>query len=282
MSGDLPPDRGHIETERPHHHHTPIDRMDDDEMVRFLVSDQARAIEAVGNATEALRSLVDLSVEAIGGGGRLIYIGAGTSGRLGVLDASECPPTFRSDPSQVVGVIAGGDAALRRSSEGREDDVDGPIEEFAALEVGGRDLVVGVTAGGTTPWVLGGLADARRRGARTGLICCARGDDPVACDCLVHLATGPEPLTGSTRLVAGTATKIALNTLTTATFTRLGKVRQGRMIDLRATNEKLRDRCLRIMLEIFPEIDRAAADAALRSAAGSLRAAIEGLENDRD
>ena len=104
----------------------------------------------------------------------------------------------------------------------------------------------------------------------------------MACDLLVHLATGPEPLTGSTRLVAGTATKIALNTLTTATFTRLGKVRQGRMIDLRATNEKLRDRCLRILVEIFPEIDRAAADAALQSAAGSLRAAIEGLENDRD
>lgn len=282
MSGDLPPDRGHIETERPHHHPTPIDRMGEDEMVRFLVCDHARAIEAVGNATAALRSLVDLSVEAVGGGGRLIYIGAGTSGRLGVLDASECPPTFRSDPSQVVGVIAGGDAALRRSSEGREDDAGGPTEEFAALEVGGRDLVVGVTAGGTTPWVLGGLADARRRGARTGLICCALGDEPVDCDRLVHLATGPEPLTGSTRLVAGTATKIALNTLTTATFTRLGKVRQGRMIDLRATNEKLRDRCLRILLEIFPEIDRAAADAALQAAAGSLRAAIEGLENDRD
>lgn len=281
MTGGLPPDRGHIATERPHDHATPIDRMDGNEMVQFLVEDQHRAVESVRAAASSLAALVDLAVEALELGGRLIYIGAGTSGRLGVLDASECPPTFRSDPSQVVGIIAGGDAALRRSSEGREDDVEGPVEEFDAMSVDERDLVVGLTAGGTTPWVLGGLADAKRRGARTALICCALAETRPDCDRLVHLATGPEPLTGSTRLVAGTATKIALNTLTTAAFTRLGKVREGRMIDLRATNEKLRDRCLRILLEFFPDLDRAEADAALRASDGSLREAIGTIESRR-
>lgn len=281
MTDGLPPDRGHLETERPHHHDVPIDRMSADEMVAFLVEDQGRAVEAVGRATDALRGLVDRAVETISGGGRLVYIGAGTSGRLGVLDASECPPTFRSDPSQVVGIIAGGDAALRRSSEGREDEASGPVAAFDELSIGTTDLVVGLTAGGTTPWVLGGLVEAKHRGAATALICGAIADEPVSCDHLVHLATGPEPLAGSTRLIAGTATKIALNTLTTATFTRLGKVRRGRMVDLRATNEKLRDRCLRILVEFFPDLDRRRADDALRSADGSLRDAIDALEADR-
>ncbi len=281
MTESLPPDRGDVATERPHAHDTPIDRMDAGEMVRFLIDDQARAVEAVRAASAALLRLVDHAVAALEAGGRLVYIGAGTSGRLGVLDASECPPTFRSDPSQVVGIIAGGDSALRRSSEGREDDPRGPLEAFEELDVGAGDLVIGLTAGGTTPWVLGGLADAGRRGAVTGLVCCARPGTPVECDQVVHLATGPEALTGSTRLVAGTATKIALNTLTTAVFTRLGKVRGGRMIDLRATNDKLRDRCLRILLEFFPDLDRSEADVALRDADGSLRRVVEKYERDR-
>jgi N-acetylmuramic acid 6-phosphate etherase len=250
-------------------------------LVGFLVSDQRRAIDAVEAAVPALSALVEAASAALGRGGRLIYLGAGTSGRLGVLDASECPPTFHSDPAQVVGLIAGGDSALRRSSEGAEDERGGAVPELERLGVGEHDVVVGIAAGGTTPWPLGGISFAKGRGATTAFLSCSRRDCPPDCDHLVVLDTGPEPLTGSTRLGAGTATKIALNALTTAVFTRLGKVRGSRMIDLRATNDKLRDRCLRILCELFPDLDRAEADRRLHAAGDHLRVAVEALEAAR-
>ena len=168
-------------------------------------------------------------------------------------------------------MIAGGDDALRRSSEGAEDDPAGVESEFERLVVGADDVVLGIAAGGTTPWVLGGLEHARKRGAATALVSCAPRKCPPGCEHLIVIPTGPEPLTGSTRLVAGTATKVFLNTLTTSVFTRLGKIRGNRMIDLRATNDKLHDRCLRILCELFPELDRAEADRALSAAGGRLR-----------
>jgi N-acetylmuramic acid 6-phosphate etherase len=261
----LPPDRSHVDTERPRAGGPALDALD---------------TESLEAAAAPLAALVDAVVEALRGGGRLVYLGAGTSGRLGVLDASECPPTFHSDPGQVIGLIAGGDSALRRSSEGAEDDPSGAEAELDRLAIGPNDVVVGIAAGGTTPWPLGGISAAKRRGATTAFLSCARRDRPPDCDHLIVLDTGPEPLTGSTRLGAGTATKISLNALTTAVFTRLGKVRGSRMIDLRATNDKLRDRCLRILCELFPDLDRADADRCLQAAGDHLRAAVETLERE--
>ena len=275
----LPADRGDVDTERRHPHGRSLDEMDVEALVRFLAEDQQRAVDAVVAASTPLAALVEATTGALAAGGRLLYLGAGTSGRLGVLDASECPPTFNADPERILGVIAGGDTALRRSSEGAEDDPDGAVDELDRIGIGEGDVVVGIAAGGTTPWVLGGLEVSKGRGAVTALISCARRSSPPGCDHLVVLATGPEPLAGSTRMAAGTATKIALNTLTTAIFTRLGRVRGDRMIHLRATNEKLHDRCLRILLELFPDLDRTEADRRLHAAGDSLRAAIEAIES---
>ena len=279
MSGsELPPDRSSIGTELPHPESAGLDQMPTGELVAFLANDHARAVDAVAAAAKSITHLVEVIVESLARGGRLIYIGAGTSGRLGVLDSSECPPTFNSDPRQVMGIIAGGDDALRRSSEGMEDDPVGLDVEWHTHELGADDVVVGIAAGGTTPWVLGGLALAQRRGAATALVCCTPRDCPSECDQLVVLDTGPEALTGSTRLVAGTATKIALNTITTSVFTRLGKVRGNRMVDLRATNEKLHDRCLRVLCDLFPDLDREHAAKELAAAGGSVRTVVERRE----
>ncbi len=277
----LPADRGDVDTERPHPDGAALETLATAELIHFLATDQHRAVHAVEAATAELAALADAAVAAMENRGRLIYLGAGTSGRLGVLDASECPPTFNADPETIVGVIAGGDASLRRSSEGAEDDPRGADADLDRLEVAATDVVIGIAAGGTTPWVLGGLVEAKRRGATTALISCARRNTPEGCDHLVVLATGPEPLVGSTRMAAGTATKIALNALTTTIFTRLGRVRGGRMIDLRATNEKLHDRCLRILLELFPDLDRREADRRLQAAGDSLRVAVESIETER-
>ncbi|MCP4067927.1 MAG: N-acetylmuramic acid 6-phosphate etherase [Phycisphaeraceae bacterium] len=277
----MPADRGDVDTERRHPDGRSLDGMDVEALVRFLAEDQQRAVDAVVGAATPLAALVEATTRSLAAGGRLLYLGAGTSGRLGVLDASECPPTFNADPDRILGVIAGGDTALRRSSEGAEDDPDGTTGDLDRIGVGDGDVVVGIAAGGTTPWVLGGIEKSKDRGAVTALISCARRSSPPGCDHLVVLATGPEPLAGSTRMAAGTATKIALNTLTTAVFTKLGRVRGDRMIDLRATNEKLHDRCLRILLELFPDLDRADADRRLHAAGDSLRAAVEAIETDR-
>jgi N-acetylmuramic acid 6-phosphate etherase len=217
-------------------------------------------------------------------GGRLIYIGAGTSGRLGVLDASECPPTFRSDPGQVIGLIAGGDASLRKSSEGREDEPMGAKEQLEPLNLTANDTLLGIAAGGTTPYVLGAIALAKACGASTALLTCAPRDMPPGCDQLIVLNTGAELLTGSTRLKAGTATKLALNAITTATFAALGKVYGQIMVDLAATNDKLVDRAVRMLTHIAPEVTREQALHLLTQAGGQLRVAIvmAKLNVDRD
>ena len=270
----LPPDRAHVATEQRHEASHELDRLASAEIVALLAHDQRRAVEAVEQAAGAIAAFVDAVAESFARGGRLVYAGAGTSGRLGVLDASECPPTFRSDPAQVVGIIAGGDGALRKSSEGREDEEEGIAAEFERLSLDARDSFLGIAAGGTTPYVLGALRLAKARGAVTGFLTCAPHAEPAFCDHRIVLATGAEILTGSTRLKAGTATKIALNAITTAAFVRLGKTYGNLMVDLAATNDKLVDRALRIYREFFPNDTREQAFTQLERAGGLLKIAL--------
>jgi N-acetylmuramic acid 6-phosphate etherase len=239
-----------------------------------MIDDHRRVPDALHAARAELARFIDALVPRARRGGRLVYLGAGTSGRLGVLDAAECPPTFHADPNQIIGIIAGGDASLRRSSEGREDERDGAADALAALALGPDDCVLGIAAGGTTPYVLGALEIAGVAGAYTALLTCARADVDPPCDLVIHLDTGPELLTGSTRLKAGSATKLALNVITTTLFVQLGKVYSNLMIDLRATNDKLRDRAIRILRTFDSALSRGDAAAVLDRADGRLRTAI--------
>jgi N-acetylmuramic acid 6-phosphate etherase len=268
------PDRGHLLTERRLAASASLDAMSIPRALR-LINDQDRNIAAViRRAIPQLSALVRDVTAALARSGRLIYFGAGTSGRLGVLDASECPPTFHCDPAMVVGIIAGGDGSLRRSSEGAEDDPNGAAAELRRLRVGRRDVVVGIAAGGTTPYVLGGLASARRRGAVTALICCLKpGSHTAPADHLIYLPVGPEVLTGSTRMKAGTATKLALNMISTVAMVQQGKAWGNLMVDLRATNAKLRDRAARIITSQCGT-SRAAALELLARAGGRVKVAL--------
>ncbi len=246
--------------------------------VLAVISDADQQVAArVRDELADIAAFVDLAHPRLARGGRLIYLGAGTSGRLGVLDASECPPTFQTDPAMVVGLIAGGDDALRRSSEHKEDDPAGAHPELDALGVGPDDAVLGIAAGGTTPYVLGGVTHAKARGAATGLLVCTPLDRPAWCDVLIAVRTGPEVVTGSTRMKAGTATKMVLNMVSTACMIRLGKTYADLMVDLRATNDKLRDRAARIVSTVTG-IERDAAFVLLDRADGHAKvAAVMGV-----
>ncbi len=271
----LPPDRSHVRTEHRNPGSMHLDTLDAGAIAALMADDHRAATDAVAAAAPAIGALVESMVPKFHEGGRLVYFGAGTSGRLGVLDASECPPTFMSDPGQVVGIIAGGDSALRRSSEGREDEWDGARAEIERLAIGPRDTVVGIAAGGTTPYPLGALRIAKERGAATAFISCVPMARPADCDHLIVLDTGPEVLTGSTRLKAGSATKLALNCITTALFTRLGKVRGNLMVDLAATNDKLVDRAIRTVRQFDPSLTREQAWALLEANGRSVKRAID-------
>ncbi len=226
-----------------------IDTVSTLEMVRLINAEDAKVAAAVEAELPAIAEAIDRIAERMQTGGRLIYVGAGTSGRLGVLDASECPPTFNAAPEQVVGLIAGGEAALTTAVEGAEDDREAGARDIAALDVGAQDSVVGIAASGGTPYVLGGLAEARRRGALTVSLACNR-PAPVheLADVVIAPVVGPEVVTGSTRLKAGTAQKMALNMLSTGVMIRLGKTYGNLMVDVQATNAKLRARARRIVV----------------------------------
>ena len=245
-------DRSGIGTEQRNPRSMTLHAMSVRDCVRLINEEDARVIEALRSAEPALVRLIR-EIEArfcrVDRPGRLIYVGAGTSGRLGVLDASEAPPTFQIDRGRIVGIIAGGDGALRLSSEGKEDDPNGARDELAALKLTARDTVIGIAAGGTTPYPTGALRVAKRmnRDVLTALITCSTVKRPEDCDHLIVLETGPEVLTGSTRMKAGTATKLALNTISTTLMVRSGRVYENLMVDLRASNEKLRDRAARII-----------------------------------
>ncbi len=266
-----PTDRGHISTEQIHDKTCNLDELSTLECVAVLAEDHTQATQAVQKASRAIATFIDALVPRIKEGGRLIYFGCGTSGRLGVLDAAECPPTFQSPPEMIIGLIAGGDTSLRTSSEAKEDSFNGIAPEFDRIKLHSKDTVLGIAAGGTTPWVLGGLTLANERGALTCFLTCS--EIAPAVDHLIALQTGAEPLTGSTRLKAGTATKLTLNIITTTLFTKLGKVYGNLMVDLRASNEKLFDRAIRIVTTVC-EIDRKSASALLAHSGGDVKVAI--------
>jgi N-acetylmuramic acid 6-phosphate etherase len=245
------------------------------EIVDIINAEDRTVPDAVRSAREAIARGIEEAEAAFRRGGRLFYVGAGTSGRLGVLDASECPPTYGSDPEMVQGIIAGGHKALTRSQEGAEDRLEGAVEDLTAHGVRAGDFVVGIAASGTTPYVRRALAHARSVGARTGLVACSPPPDDTLqhVDVLVLAITGPEVVTGSTRMKAGTATKLILNTITSGAMIRLGKTFGNLMVDLRATNVKLRDRSERIIMEVC-EVPRDRARALLDTSGGVVKTAI--------
>ena len=262
-------------TERRNPRTTEIDRASSLEIVDLLGAEDASVPAAVARCREEIARTIDLVEAAFRAGGRLLYIGAGTSGRLGVLDAAECPPTFGTDPSMVVGIIAGGFKAMLRSVEGAEDDLNAGIAAMDEERVTANDVVVGIAASGTTPYVRAALGRAQALGARTVMLSCAEPPRLLrdTCDVCIVVLVGPEVVTGSTRMKAGTATKLVLNTLTTGAMIRLGKTYGNLMVDLRALNGKLLDRSERIVMETTG-IGREAARAALAAADGRVKLAI--------
>ena len=262
-------------TERRNPRTATIDTASALEIVDLIGAEDATVPAAVARAREEIARAVDLIEEAFRAGGRLIYVGAGTSGRLGVLDAAECPPTFGTPPEMVAGVIAGGYPALVKSVEGAEDDVNAAIGEMDARRVGANDIVVGIAASGTTPFVRAALSRAQTLGARTAIVTCAEPPKLLreTCDVTVLVPVGPEVVTGSTRMKAGTATKLVLNTLTTAAMIRLGKTYGNLMVDLRAWNDKLIDRSERIVMETTG-LPREEARGVIDAAEGKVKTAI--------
>ena len=254
---------------------TEIDRLSALEIVRVINEEDHKIAPSVATQLEQIAEAVEIAADCFRNGGRLVYFGAGTSGRLGVLDASEMPPTYGTDPRMVRGVIAGGPEALTNAIEGAEDSREEGARIVDEMEVGTDDFAFGIAASGSTPYVHGALARAKERGARTGFLLCTPPADWMleTYDVVIAPLPGPEVVTGSTRMKAGTATKLVLNTLTTGAMIRTGKVFGNLMVDLRATNEKLRDRSERILMETL-DLERDAARKLLASAGGSVKTAM--------
>src|SRR5262245_6787900 len=264
----------HLETEGRNPASERLDELSALELARLMNAEDARVLEAVGSQVEAIAQAIDIIADRLRAGGRLIYAGAGTSGRLGVLDATECPPTFNSPPEQVVGLIAGGADALTRAVEGAEDHPEFGERDLRALNLGERDAFVGIATSGRTPYVLGAADYARSIGAATiGLACNTDSELEPRVDLMICPVVGPEVLSGSTRLKAGTATKLVLNMLSTGAMVRLGKCYGNLMVDLRATNSKLRARTNRIV-RLLTGVDSDAADALLKECSGELKTAL--------
>ena len=267
-------DRSRLTTEKRNPRSADIDRLTTLEVVDVINAEDALVAPAVAKQRRPIAAAVELVVQAFRCGGRLFYVGAGTSGRLGVLDAAECPPTFGAPPSQVQGIIAGGRRALVRSAEGAEDRAADGAAAIDARHVAPDDVVAGIAACGLTPFVRGALARARKIGAATIFItCCPQARRAVAADVVVNPVVGPEVVTGSTRMKAGTATKLVLNTLTTAAMIKTGKVYGNLMVDLKCTCEKLRDRSERIVMQITGA-SRRNARRLLAAAGGEVKTAV--------
>jgi len=251
-----------------------IDQLTTLEMVRLMNDEDAQVAPAVALEAEHIAAAIDAIAERMLRGGRLIYVGAGTSGRLGVLDAAECPPTFSTSPDQVVGLIAGGASALTRSIEGAEDDPHIGARDIASINVTDRDSVVGIAASGRTPYVLGAMSEAKSRGAFVASLACNRPSplEKIA-DVSIAPVVGPEIISGSTRLKSGSAQKMVLNMLSTGVMVRIGKTFGNMMVDLQATNSKLRERARRIVAsECHLATDDA--DALLMKCSGEVKTAI--------
>jgi N-acetylmuramic acid 6-phosphate etherase len=282
MSGDP---RAHLATERLNPASIGLDTLSTSAALRVFREEDARILAALEAAAPELEAAIELIASRLAAGGRLFYLGAGTSGRLGVLDAVECPPTFQSSPELVQGVLAGGERAMFEAVEGAEDSASDGAADLTACGLTAGDVVLGITAGGTTPYVHGGLAAAREVGASTVFLACVpRSEAADSADVSIRLETGPEVLQGSTRLKAGTATKMALNTISTLVMTRLGKVYENRMVDVNTGgNAKLWDRGLRLVGELAL-VDHERAAEWLEAAEGSVKVAVlmarRGLSRD--
>ena len=252
-----------------------IDLKSTSEIVRIFHEEDRKAVAAVEAESEAIARAIELCINAFRSGGRLFYVGAGTSGRLGVLDASECPPTFSTPPEMVQGVIAGGDVALRRSVEGEEDKPESGAHAVRERQLTPRDVIVGIASSGRTPYVIGALKEAHAVGATTIFFCCVPPPEELK-EWVTHFITpivGPEIIAGSTRLKAGTATKLVLNMLTTVSMIKLGKVYNNLMVDVHASNTKLVARSIRIV-QAVTGVDAATAETALAEAGGRAKLAI--------
>lgn len=252
-----------------------IDQLSTAGIVDLINAEDRMVAAAVGEEREQIARAIDLVVDCLQRGGRLIYVGAGTSGRLGVLDASEMPPTYRTDPDMVQGVIAGGYEALMRSQEGAEDHPDDGAAAMDERNVGENDFVLGIATSGTTPYVHGALARARERGARTGFLLCTYPSEELirSHDVVIAPLVGPEVITGSTRMKAGTATKMVLNTISTAAMVKTGKVYGNLMVDLQVTCQKLQDRGERILMDTLGVV-RSEAIRLLKASGGHVKTAI--------
>ncbi|TRY18265.1 N-acetylmuramic acid 6-phosphate etherase [Tessaracoccus rhinocerotis] len=257
-----------------------LDTRDVAELARVMNDADAGVTDAVAAALPQITAAIEEVSRRFNDGGRIVYLGAGTSGRLGVLDASECPPTYNTRPEQVVGLIAGGEHALRNAAEGAEDSAQLGAADLDGIGVTAADVVVGIAASGRTPYVLGALARAREVGAATvALSCNADAEISAAADLPIEVVVGPEVVAGSTRLRAGTATKLVLNMISTITMIKAGKVFGNRMVDMRASNEKLRTRAARMVSELA-DVDVAAATETLDRNGWSVKRAVLALLAD--
>jgi N-acetylmuramic acid 6-phosphate etherase len=266
--------RGHLLTEQVNVNSANLDRLSTIELVDLFNQEDVNTLKAIAGARAELAQAIDLIADSLRQGGRLFYIGAGTSGRLGVLDAAECPPTFCTPPELVQGILAGGAGALVKSSEGLEDIASDGAQAMADNQIGQYDVVVGITAGGTTPYVHGAIEAAKQRGAKTVFIACVPANQVgSSADIEIRLPVGPEILSGSTRLKSGTVTKMALNILSTGSMVKLGKVYGNRMVDVAVTNTKLLDRALQ-MIEDLTQLDRDSASELLEASGRSVKVAL--------
>jgi N-acetylmuramic acid 6-phosphate etherase len=253
----MKPDYGRLPTEAAHPQAADLELRPVEEIVQLLVAEEARAQRAAASCTREIARAAEIVVEALRAGGRLFYVGAGTSGRLGALDAAELPPTFGSQSSQVIALLAGGARAMLRSVEGAEDRAQTAATRLARHDLSDKDVVCAIAASGVTPFSRAALEYARQKGAKTLFVTCVKMPQPLA-DVVMAAPVGPEVLAGSTRLKAGSATKMILNALSTATMVKLGKVYRGRMVDVVASNQKLRDRARRIVMELTGLDEKAA------------------------
>lgn len=271
LSPGLPPTEA--EAEAP----AALDLLPPAAIARLMAREEQRSAAAVERAAEAIGRAAALAAAVLASGGRIFFVGAGTSGRLGALEAAECPPTFGCDPAAVRAIVAGGPTALERAVEGAEDRGDDAVAALVAAGARAGDLVLAIAASGRTPFARAALAWARAAGIATAFVTCdpaVASECPAAADAVVALEVGPEVLAGSTRLKGGTATKIALNAITTAAFAACGKVYGNLMVDLRATNRKLEDRARRIVVRLGAARDAADAAAALAQAGGRVKEAV--------
>lgn len=267
-------ERGHLLTEQINPESQNLDQLSSVEIVDLFNREDTKTIDAIASAKIQLAQTIDVASKALQKGGRLFYVGAGTSGRLGILDAAECPPTFCTPPEMVQGIIAGGAGALIRSSEDLEDRKEDGATAIAQREINELDVVIGISAGGTTPYVHGALQAAKQRGAKTVAISCVPSNQvTIEADIDIRLITGAEILAGSTRLKAGTVTKMALNIISTGVMIKLGKVYGNRMVDVSVTNNKLLDRALR-MIEDLTDLNRQEAKQLLENSDNKVKLAL--------